>query len=136
MMAGLIHRVGVLPLAKIIDQQPALISDDTPLNEVMESLHARIGRLVLRKWKFPEELQDVTVLAADFLRTHPGPVDYADIVSVALLELYGDSDPKLGALDRTRLPAMAKLGLSPDVRLLDHPEIRAAHQANLEMIAS
>lgn len=104
MLAGLVHQVGVLPILKFAERHLDDVSSPAALDETIEQLAPRIGRVVLQAWHFPMELIDVPLLWPDFVREHGDAADYADVVAVAVLRLR-NSD--------SNSPAYRKLDLEP-----------------------
>ncbi|HSW11231.1 MAG TPA: HDOD domain-containing protein, partial [Solimonas sp.] len=73
MLAGLVHEIGVLPIVRLAEQQPELADNPALLDPVIRRLKAKVGRLVLQAWHFPEALLDVPYCADDIYRKHEGP---------------------------------------------------------------
>lgn len=112
LLAGLLHEVGMLPIVALAGAAPevwAEVSDDTLIR-----LQALAGRLVLAAWNFPPAFVGVPEGCLEFAREHDGPADLADLVCVALLQPRPLRAPWLGAVDRGRVPAFARLGLDPE----------------------
>ncbi|WP_169577434.1 HDOD domain-containing protein [Sinimarinibacterium sp. CAU 1509] len=136
MLAGLVHLVGVLPIVRLVDDHPELVRSEAELETAIAHMHQAVGRFVLKVWKFPPELVEVPVLANDFLRHHDGPADYADVVSVSLLQLRGDAAGVLTEVDPGRVPAIAKLGLRPEAEVLEMPDLRGAYERTTLLLAA
>ncbi|TAM11899.1 MAG: HDOD domain-containing protein [Nevskiaceae bacterium] len=112
MLAGLLHGIGKLPLLRIVDDRPEIAQDRDALDRLLSSLHPAAGCRVLRAWQLPAAIVDVPADCLDFARSHPGPADYADVVAVALV--LGEGLKALADnLDRTAIPAFAKLDIDP-----------------------
>ncbi len=118
-LAGLTHRIGVLPILSWVEENDHLVRDSMTLDGVIESIHPTIGRMILQHWNFadeivnvPENYQNINHQAAD--------ADYIDIVCAAnLLKISGFADdvdvvennhPDLPQ-DWHTSPAMNRLGL-------------------------
>nr|WP_207146522.1 HDOD domain-containing protein [Ectothiorhodospira mobilis] len=128
LLAGLVHDVGVIPIlikAKDID---VLVENEKHLNLITGTLHMTVGRAVLRAWNFEEPL--VAVAAEhENLDRDPGegaPVDYVDIVQAANIESYQATRHRLASVDRTRVPALRRLGCTPEDPTLHWDEDQAA----------
>lgn len=116
MLAGLIHDIGALPILLKAENHPELLADEAKLNDIINKLHASIGRLILEAWKFPSEL--VTAAAEhENLARNSEQVDYADIVTVANLHSYLGSKHRHAKVKFTDVPAFSKLGLTPESSL-------------------
>src|SRR5690242_19437974 len=48
LLAGLIHRIGVLPIVRLIDDQPGMLPAGTPIKRVLDELHADVGSILLK----------------------------------------------------------------------------------------
>ena len=57
-LAGLVHLIGILPILRYVEDQDIQISS-IMLDNVIDELHPRIGSMILKKWDFPKELQNV-----------------------------------------------------------------------------
>jgi HD-like signal output (HDOD) protein len=113
-LAGLVHRIGVLPILTYAEDHPSLLKDSMTLDMVIEKLHAPIGNLILKRWDFPKELLQVPSQHQDFSR-EAKEADYADIVTVAVLQSYMGSDHPLGQIDSSTVTAFARMGLDSDM---------------------
>lgn len=116
MLAGLIHDIGTLPILLKAETTPELLENMEALDQLIDKLHAPIGRLILEAWKFPPEL--VTVAAEhENLARLSDHVDYTDIVTVANLHSYLGSKHRHAQVKFTEVPAFTKLGLTPETSL-------------------
>ena len=112
-LAGLIHKIGVLPILTYAEEHPHLLKDSFTLDKVIEALEGEIGDRILENWEFPDELRRVPSQHMDFSRQADAP-DYSDIVTVALLQSYMGSDHYLGDVDYASVTSFARLGLEAD----------------------
>lgn len=119
MLAGLAHEIGTLPVIRIAETLGDEIPDAAALDRVVRSLQPRIGRMVLQAWDFPEVLVEVPSRWMDFARTHDGPADYIDVVTVAALQSHENRKGRLAGIDRARVPAFLKLDISPEVDVFE-----------------
>ena len=55
LLAGLVHNIGYLPMAKSLDTIPEIANKPDLLIEVMGKLHTQVGEMVLKSWSFPRE---------------------------------------------------------------------------------
>ncbi len=134
MLAGLIHRVGELPILRLAETHDAALESPEALDAVIDALSPRVGRMVLQAWHFPAELVDVPVLWPDFGRDHGGAPDHADVVAVAVLRTRGERDARLRATDPATVPAYAKLDLEPGFDLGNDGPLGSAYQSSLELL--
>lgn len=117
LLAGLIHHIGALPILRLAENRAETIRFEADIDEVIEELGPRIGSMVLRSWHFPPELSELPELWPQFLREHPGPPDYADLIQVALLQSRAGQAYPWCEIHRERVPAYARLGVRPDLDL-------------------
>lgn len=118
MLAGLTCDIGSLALIRTADQQKA-VPGPAEIERVMERFSADIGKRVLKAWDFPAPLPDIPEQALDFQRWHGGPPDYADVVTVALLQCDATGPRRWWSLDRVTVPAFTKLNLNSSVESLE-----------------
>lgn len=132
-LAGLTHRIGVLPILTFAEEHRKLLANVDILNEVIEAIHPEIGTRILQAWNFPEELVNVPKQYQDFSREIPAP-DYADLVTVASLQCAQGCDHPLAGIDLSTVNAFGRLGLSQPVdeeqeeskQFIEHIELAVA----------
>jgi HD-like signal output (HDOD) protein len=134
MLAGLVHGIGALPLLIRAGDYPGLLENEAALELALAKLHARLGTVLLEAWNFPAALQTVPAqhenLARDSAQT-----DYVDVVTVANLQSYIGSEHPLAQADWSKVPAFAKLGLSPEVNLLESEKLATAIREAQRLLA-
>jgi HD-like signal output (HDOD) protein len=136
MLAGLVHDIGVLPIVRLAEAEPGLCPSPAALDAVITRLRARVGRLVLQAWNFPEELLDVPYYSQDPYRNHAGAADYIDLVLVAVLQSHSAGDDLLSRIDRHAVSAFARLDLNPDIDVLEVADYLAEYDANRSGLAA
>jgi HD-like signal output (HDOD) protein len=132
-LAGLVHKIGVLPILTYAEDHPALLNDSLTLDKVIDELHAPIGDLILRTWGFPEELSHIPSQHVDFSRQIP-KADYADVVTVAMLQSYNDSKSYMPEIDLSKVTAFARLGLNPEEMDSDAEDLSADMEAAMALL--
>lgn len=132
-LAGLVHRIGALPILTYAENHPELLSDSITLDNVIESLHAQIGDKILEKWDFPAELLKVPSQHLQFDRD-ASDADYADIVTVAVLQSYMTTDHKLSDVDYSTVKAFSRLGLDTDMRAEEGEDLSADMEAAMALL--
>ena len=85
----------------------------------MQSLHPEVGRIIMDNWTFPDSLKPVVWEYCDFQRTSAAEADYVDVVQVAYIENLSDSDMENHPVDLNHIPAFSKLGLAPDIEVME-----------------
>lgn len=111
-LGGLVHQIGVLPILTYAEDHNELLSDPVSLNHVIETIHPVLGDKLLSVWEFPERLVKLPGLYLDFAR-ESRQLDYVDLVQVAALYCYKDTDHPLGRIDVFKVPSFQKLGIDP-----------------------
>lgn len=132
-LAGLVHKIGVLPILTYAEDHPALLKDSFTLDAVIDELHAPLGDLILKTWGFPEELAHIPTQHVDFTRSIP-KADYADIVTVAMLQSYLGSDSAMTKIDFSQVKAFERLGLDPDMQVSESEDLSADMEAAMAML--
>lgn len=132
-LAGLVHRIGVLPILSYAEEHPDLLKDSFTLDKVIDVLHARLGDLILTRWDFPEPLRNIPTQCKQFGR-QPDSADYTDLVTVALLQSYMGSTHPLGQVDYSTVTAFGRLGLSPDRAEEQTEDLSAEMETAMQML--
>lgn len=114
MLAGLIHDIGKLPIIEYSDMLSDFSDDEHTLNHLLEVLHPRVGALVLRAWKFTEEMVTVAAEHEDLQRAPEHDADFTDVVIVANLLSHIGTDHPHTRLDWSTIPAFERLALTPE----------------------
>ena len=135
LLAGLIHDIGTLPILSRAEDTPELLEDEARLDRIIAKTHTRIGEAILRKWNFPQEMIAVAAEHEDLQRNSP-QTDLVDVVMVANLQSYLGSDHPIAQTDFSTVPAFAKLGLQPDVSVVDMDETNKQIEAVKSALAS
>ncbi|WP_347904578.1 HDOD domain-containing protein [Pseudomonas purpurea] len=112
-LGGLVHQIGVLPILTYAEDHYELLSDPVSLNHVIEHIHPLLGDKLLSVWEFPEMLVKLPGQYLDFKRQSER-VDYVDLVQIATLHCYKDTDHPLAQIDISSLPAFKQLKIDPN----------------------
>ncbi|MFA5940868.1 MAG: HDOD domain-containing protein [Sinimarinibacterium sp.] len=131
LLAGLVHRIGELPLLSMVSTMPKLLRQPELMEAAIDAEQAQVGSLLLHSWQFPDELADVPLNVTDLTRSHPGRADYSDVVTVARLYARTDAEAARAAgVDPATVPAFAALGLAPNREAveLDEHEINETRE--------
>lgn len=128
LLAGLIHPIGKLPLLTLAEQTPSLADDRTRLDHLLETLHPKVGAMILKHWNFPKTLLAVVSEYLDWQRQPESDLaDYVDIVQVAYLEHLSSSGKEL-PVDPSQVGAFARLGLTPAIEIIEIETVEATKQ--------
>lgn len=131
-LAGLVHQIGVLPVLRYVEDQDIQVSS-MMLDKIIEILHPRIGAAILKRWDFPAELLVVPMEYQNFQREVPEP-DYADLVTLATLQLVSGSEHPLSELDRTTVTAYGRVGLDPNTDMNEEEDLTAQMEAAMALL--
>lgn len=132
-LAGLVHKIGALPILTYAEDHPALLKDSFTLDAVIDELHGQIGDLILKTWGFPQEIAHIPSQHIDFARQSP-KADYADIVTVAMLQSYLGSDSPMAKIDCTKVKAFERLGLDPDMHIAESEDLSDEMEAAMSLL--
>ncbi|WP_323814426.1 HDOD domain-containing protein [Cellvibrio sp. NN19] len=132
-LAGLVHKIGALPILTYAEDHPALLKDSFTLDAVIDELHGQIGDLILKTWGFPQEIAHIPSQHIDFARQSP-KADYADIVTVAMLQSYLGSDSPMAKIDCTKVKAFERLGLDPDMHVAESEDLSDEMEAAMALL--
>lgn len=110
-LAGLTHKIGVLPILSYAEDHPELMKDSITLDHIIKTMHPRIGCKILVAWDFPKEIQNVPIAHLKLARKSDKP-DYADLVTIALLQLNPE---RFKAVDLSSVTAFRRLGINPNM---------------------
>jgi HD-like signal output (HDOD) protein len=129
-LAGLVHKIGALPILRFAEEQRKLLKQPELLDVLIDELHGEIGKLILETWAFPPELSCVPMEYLRFDR-QPAAVDYTDVVMVANLQSHIGSDHPLTHLDWAQISAFGRLGLDPRVNITGVEDLSEAMAASI-----
>ena len=132
-LAGLVDKIGVLPILTYAEDHPALLKDSFTLDTVIDQIHAPIGDLILKTWGFPEELSHIPTEHIDFTRSIP-KADYADVVTVAMLQSHLGSDSSMTKIDFSKVTAFERLGLDYDMLISDSEDLSEDMEAAMSLL--
>lgn len=113
LLGGLTHKIGALPVLTYAEEHKDLLNDAFALDKLIEKLHPILGCHILNAWKFPKELLKVPSLYLKFHREQEN-VDYADLVSIAVLQSISGTDHPFTQMDWNEVTCFQRVGLQPD----------------------
>lgn len=131
LLAGLVHNIGYLPMAKCVETFPEIDTDVQLLIEVMGKVHTQIGEMILNSWSFPRNIIDASVHYVEQFRQGSKKLDLTDIVIIAGLNTHRGTDHPCTLPDWSQYPAFKKIGIKTanDLSQLDalQPDIESAY---------
>ncbi len=111
MLAGLLHDIGILPLLTFVEKEKLLVARDDILDLMLRKLRGQLGALVLSSWGFGDEFITVALETEDWQRDPAPTADYCDVVIVAQLHSFAQSQIADAYPHISQVPAFGKLGL-------------------------
>jgi len=114
-LAGLVHQIGALPILTYAENHEALLRDSFTLDSVIDKIGPAIGNRILGSWDFPEEIRRIPSEHLDFTSEKP-VADYADIVTVAMINSYAGSNHPYTKMDLNKVTAFGRLGIDPETQ--------------------
>ena len=109
LLAGLIHDIGAVPILIQADIIPGLNVPMQDLELTIQHLRTEIGVMIIRKWDFPKDFEEVILHAEDWYHNSKPEPDYTDIVIISQLHSYIGSREILKFPRMDTLPAYKKL---------------------------
>ena len=127
-LAGLVHKIGALPILTYAEGDAALLEDGDALDAIIEQAHPAIGCKILQAWDFPEELRIVPEEHIEYQRQRDVP-DLTDIVMVANLQSYIGTDHPSIEMDWSRISAFSRLGIDCEIDSLQAEDLTEEMEA-------
>ena len=85
MLAGLLHGIGKLYILTRSSKHPALFADQITYNQIIRDWHSAVAKALLENWDMAEEIVSAVSDYEDLSRSHSGPVDLTDVLTVGNL---------------------------------------------------
>lgn len=130
LLAGLIHDIGVVPILAAAKDYPSLLENPLLLDDAIGHLRAEIGAITLNRWKFEDDMINVTLHAEDWNYFGTAIPDYADIVLLAQLHSYVGTPRMMDLPYINGVPSYDKLALG---KLSPENSIGILHDAKKEI---
>ena len=91
MLAGLLHGVGHLYILTRAAKHQSLFNNEAAFHSIVRDWHASIAKALLENWEMAEDIVLAVSEFEDLQRTHTGPTDLTDVLTVGnLLAAYRD----------------------------------------------
>ena len=85
MLAGLLHGIGKLYILTRSSKHPGLFADQITYNQIIRDWHSAVAKALLENWDMAEEIVSAVSEYEDLSRSHSGPVDLTDVLTVGNL---------------------------------------------------
>ncbi len=119
MLAGLVHNIGTLPILTRIDEVLGFEANNRVIDALLAHFAPKVGQHILQAWNFPEGMKMVPTACVDLYRDPATEADYGDVVLVARLQHIAGTRHPDAARDWTAVSAFAKVGLEPEVNIVN-----------------
>jgi len=133
MLAGLLHGVGHLYILTHASQHPRLFSNQAAFHSIVRDWHANIAKAILENWGMGDDIVQAVSDFEDLQRTHTGPTDLTDVLTVGHLLATYRTHPESIELNMQGVAACTRMQLdqSAYTKLLNESaeEITAIQQA-------
>ncbi len=113
MLAGLIHRIGALPILTYAEERDDLIQDNITLGKIIDRLHGSLGTAILEKWEFPSKFAEVPKAYRKIDRVSD-EADYSSLITVANIIHNRNLSGGWGAINWEDVPAFKLFSLPTD----------------------
>jgi len=120
LLAGLMCDIGIIPFLTFAEGFPDELFESDELDKAIPYLRGPIGSLVLKRWKFPQEMVKIPVMAEEWFHDSGPQLTICDIVRLAKLHSYIGSKRQSELPPINTIPAYSKLDnvrLSPELSL-------------------
>jgi HD-like signal output (HDOD) protein len=91
LLAGLLHGIGQLYILTRTAKHPKLFANEAVYHNIVRDWHSSIAKALLENWDMAEEIVEAVGNYEDIGRTHTGPTDLTDVLTVGyLISSYRD----------------------------------------------
>ena len=133
LLAGLLHGIGQLYILTRCRRHPTLFADQAAYNTIVRDWHSAIAKALLENWEMAEEVIEAVSNHGDLERSHTGPVDLTDVVTVGNLLTTFKEHPESIELNMHNVAACKRMKIdrASYEQLIDESEheIDTLHQA-------
>ena len=85
LLAGLLHGIGQLYILTRTAKHPELFENEAVYHNIVRDWHSSIAKALLENWDMAEEIVEAVGNYEDIGRTHAGPTDLTDVLTVGYL---------------------------------------------------
>ncbi len=132
-LAGLMHRVGILPLLTYAADHNELLEDEILLKDLIHTYHPTIGESILKAWDFPEEIVNIHKIFNNHKTKTltENSACFSDVIAVAV-DQYNKKHQLPIEIQESEV-FYKNLQLSADGDFISMPNINAELEAALKM---
>jgi HD-like signal output (HDOD) protein len=85
LLAGLLHGIGQLYILTRCSQHRRLFENSSAYGAIVRDWHSPIAKALLENWEMSDEVVEAVSNYEDLQRTHTGPTDLTDVITVSHL---------------------------------------------------
>ena len=111
LLAGLLHKLGMIPILNFIDDNPGIISSTQSLHKSLVNLSVPLSRIMFKQWHFDDTFLEVVESCENWYRDTGESADYVDIIIAAKLLFMQKRDLLDESILFDSLPVVEKLNL-------------------------
>jgi len=111
LLAGLLHGVGELYILTRTAKHPKLFSNEAVYHNIVRDWHSSIAKALLENWDMSEEIVDAVANYEDIGRSHIGPTDLTDVLTVGFLMASYRDHPESVELNMQGVAACTRMQL-------------------------
>jgi len=111
LLAGLLHGVGQLYILTRTAKHPRLFENEAVYHNIVRDWHSSIAKALLENWDMAEEIVEAVANYEDIGRTHAGPTDLTDVLTVGYLLASYREHPDSIELNMQGVAACARMQL-------------------------
>ncbi len=114
LLAGLLHGVGQLYILTRAAKHPKLFANEAVYHNIVRDWHSSISKALLENWDMAEEIVEAVANYEDIDRSHVGPTDLTDVLSVGYLLASYREHPESIELNMQGVAACTRMQLDRD----------------------
>jgi len=111
LLAGLLHGIGHLYILTRASSHPKLFANEAAFHAIVRDWHTSIAKALLENWNMAEEIVEAVGEFEDIGRTHTGPSDLTDVLTVGYLLATYHEHPESIELNMQGVTACSRMNL-------------------------
>jgi HD-like signal output (HDOD) protein len=111
LLAGLLHGIGHLYILTRASKHPKLFANEAVFHGIVRDWHTSIAKALLENWNMADEIVNAVGEFEDIGRTHTGPSDLTDVLTVGYLLATYHEHPESVELNMQGVTACSRMNL-------------------------
>jgi HD-like signal output (HDOD) protein len=111
LLAGLLHGIGQLYILTRTAKHPKLFANEAVYHNIVRDWHSSIAKALLENWDMAEEIVEAVGNYEDIGRSHTGPTDLTDVLTVGYLIASYRDHPESIELNMEGVAACSRMQL-------------------------